>query len=469
MKLLDIARGLYVRSPLPLKRAVAPVVALAPTSMKYGRAYRDMRQAIARSTTDSRFAEEQQLTALRRLLASAHAGSPFHRRRIEAAFGAKPDFAAMTLGDLRKLPILTKAELSAAGSDALAAPVTQLDLSTTSGSNGEQPFAFYRDKDRSVREIAFVNHIWSRTGLDENDARVVLRGFRLDESGATEAWDPALKELRLSVFPLGEREAERYLDLIDARRIRFINSYPSALELFCRLMLKLDRRPRLPIRGVLPISEPLLPHQRTIIRAALGDVAIAPFYGLSEKTLFAGEVPGEPDVYEFEPLYGLAELVDDAGQPVTETGREGRLIGTGFISTGMPFIRYDSQDRAVLVRAARRDNGWRMRVRAIAPRRKPGYLIGRSGQRIVTTDFTPEEPAFFSAIAEMQFFQERPGHSTIKYIPSPGATRHALETMRAQLEQKTEGEIRFELLEVESLLASSNGKRPFIDQRIGLQ
>lgn len=466
MKLLDIARGLYVRSPASLKRAIAPLVALAPTSLKYGKAYRAMRETIARSAVDVQFTEERQAAMLRALLAKAHAGSAFYRGIIEQALGDKPDFATLTREDMLKLPVLTKQDLSAAGEAALAVPVSQLDLSTTSGSNGEQPFAFYRDKDRSVREIAFVNHIWGRTGLGEADARAVLRGFRLDDSGATVAWDPALRELKLSVFPLGEAEVGRYLDLIDARGIRYINSYPSALELFCRIMLQMGRKPRLPIKGVLPISEPLLPHQRAIISAALGEPVIVPFYGLSEKTLFAGEVPGEPDVYEFEPLYGLAELVDEAGRPVTEIGAEGRLVGTGFISTGMPFIRYDSQDRAVLVRPATRENGWRLRVRAIAPRRKPGYLIGKSGQRIVTTDFTPEEPAFFAAIDEMQFFQERPGHSTIKYIPSRSATAHGLERMRAELEQKTEGEIAFDLLEVESLLASSNGKRPFIDQRI---
>lgn len=468
MKLLDIARGVYIRAPAPLKRAVAPIVALAPTSLKYGKSYGAMRDRIRRSENDVDFADREQLAALRGLLALAHGGSSFYRRTIEAAFGANPDFSNLTRDHLAKLPILTKAQLIAAGDDALAIPKARLDWSTTSGSNGEPPFGFYRDKDRSVREIAFVNHIWSRTGLGEDDARMVLRGFRLDEHGATEAWDPALKELRLSVFPLGEAEVARYVDLLDQRRIRFINSYPSALEIFCRIMLKLGRRPKLPIAGVMPISEPLLPHQRAIITAALGEqVVFAPFYGLSEKTLFAGEVPGHPGVYELEPLYGLAELVDDDGGPVTEPGREGRLIGTGFISTGMPFIRYDSQDRAVLVAPASLDNGWRMRIRDIAPRRKPGYLVGRSGRRIVTTDFTPEDPKFFAAISELQFFQDMPGRATIRYIPSAEASSPALEAMRAQLEQKAEGEIVFALEEAASLMSSSNGKRPFIDQRIG--
>ena len=38
---------------------------------------------------------------------------------------------------------------------------------------------------------------------------------------------------------------------------------------------------------------------------------IANFYGLSEKVLFASESMAGGELYTFEPLYGLAELVDE--------------------------------------------------------------------------------------------------------------------------------------------------------------
>jgi phenylacetate-CoA ligase len=96
--------------------------------------------------------------------------------------------------------------------------------------------------------------------------------------------------------------------------------------------------------------------------------------------------------YEFEPLYGAAELIDDAGRPITEVGQEGRIVGTGFLSTGMPFIRYDTADRATLVEPATAANGQRLQLGQIIPRRKPDFLVSASGRRVVTIDFTPENP-----------------------------------------------------------------------------
>ena len=113
-----------------------------------------------------------------------------------------------------------------------------------------------------------------------------------------------------------------YLDMIDRRGIAYLHGYPSAIEILCRHMWRTGRRPRVAIRGVFPISEPLYGYQRDIIRAVLPEAAIAPFYGLSERVLFAAELPGVDGEYAFEPLYGHAELLDESGAPVTRVGHE---------------------------------------------------------------------------------------------------------------------------------------------------
>jgi phenylacetate-CoA ligase len=469
MSLMDVARGAYVRSPAALRRSLAPLLSLVPTSLKYGGGYNRWRERIALSAADPEFAHTQHLKALRDLLAKAHGGSPFYRGIIERAFGPGFDPATIELDDLRRLPVLRKADLVKAGDAAHAVPRTLMDEGDTSGSNGERPFAFYLDKGRSPKEFAFVNHVWCRTGYREGDTRAVLRGFGLQAlGGRLYEWEPALRELRLSVFPLTLADAVRYLNLIDQYEVRYLYGYPSSIDVLCRHLLKLQRRPKLQFKAVLPISEPLHLHQRQTIAAALGDVAIANFYGLSERAIFAAELPGEVGVYEFEPLYGRAELVDEHGEQITEIGKEGRLIGTGFLSTGMPFIRYDTEDRARLVRLPTAENGQRLRVEAITPRRKPDYLISVDGNRVVTIDFTPDNPRFFVGIDEYQFYQEEPGKCTIKYIASPGGTPEDAERVRADLQHRAQDKIAFSLQKVDSLIAGSSGKRAFIDQRLDL-
>lgn len=467
MRLLDIARSAYVKSPPGLRRSVAPLISMVPLSLRYGAVYERWRRDIVCARTDADFSTAATTAALRTLAGTAIHASPFHRARFSSVFGADFDARHMEVEDLARLPILTKTDLRAAGEAALTRPAKSLVRNCTSGSNGEEPFAFYVDRDRSVREFAFVNDAWARAGYTRDETRCVLKGFRM--KGAEDRlfeWEPALNELRLCVFPMSEADVTLYIDLIDARQIRFLHGYPSAIELFCRHMLALGRNFRTPIRGILPISEPLYEHQRATIRQALGDVAFAPFYGLSEKALFAREVAD--DIYEFEPLYGLAELADDDGAPVTEPGAEGSLIGTGFITHGMPFIRYDTEDRARLVEPGTRANGWRMKVEAISPRRKPGFFIGKTGNRIVATNFPPQDPAFFRGMSEFQFVQSEPGKAVIRYVAAKDGALGDAEGIRAALEAKADGHLTFKLERVDCLACGSQGKRAFIDQRLDL-
>jgi len=461
MRIVDIARSAYTSTPAPLRRRLAPFVALVPRSLKYGPAFERWRRDIRRSQTNPAFAVERAQTQLRALLSKASTGSAFWRDLL----GAAP-FSTFELEALAGVPVTTKQMMREAGDAARVDALSTLVQATTSGSNAEAPFEFLIDADRSVREFAFVTTAWARAGYRPGDARAVLRGFRLDDADAVHQWDPALGELRLAVFPLGPDQAAAMADEIERRRIVYIHGYPSAIELFARRLRDSNRRLSHPIRGIFPISEPVFAHQRALFAELFPQAQIVPFYGMSEKAAFAIERPGEPGVYTFEPLYGLAELVDDHGRPIETSGAQGRLLGTGFISTGMPFIRYDSGDRASLVEAAMRKNGWRLTVRDIAPRRKPDFLIAGDGGHIVATDLVPEDVSLLRGLAEWQFVQHEPGLATLRFVVSAGGGRRDAERLARTLEARTDMRLRFTLEEVGSIMSGTHGKRAFIIQNI---
>ncbi|TIP70931.1 MAG: CoF synthetase, partial [Mesorhizobium sp.] len=52
MNFLDVARGAYVRSPTAVRRLLAPMLALAPTRVKFGATYRSWRSRIAMAAED---------------------------------------------------------------------------------------------------------------------------------------------------------------------------------------------------------------------------------------------------------------------------------------------------------------------------------------------------------------------------------------------------------------------------------
>jgi len=467
MNPLDVLRGFYVRSPRPVQNLTKPFLAFLPTGLKFGRTYAEWRRRIARAAEDPKFAHEAHLAAMRALLAKAHLSSPFYCKLINEAFGSDFDARTLTLSDLHRLPVLSKRQLTDAGETALAVPRWAVDRAKTNGSNAECPFCFFLDKDRSVREMTFIYDAWSRIGFRESDARVSLRGFHLKNGGrGVMDWDPALRELQLAVFPMTTDDVQSYVDEIDRRGIRYLYGYPSAIELFCRRLRQIGRLPSAGIKGILAISEPLYDHQRALIRDVLGDVALSVFYGLSEKVAFAVELPDDDGVYEFNPLYGVTELLDRNDEPVTVEGREGRIVATGFLSTGMPFIRYDTGDFASLVRLPTPENGQRLRVRALAPRRKPSFLISRDGQRVVMTNFTPEDPRMYDGIAEIQLYQETPGDVVIRYILDPGGTPADAERFRECIREKSLEKFTFRLEPTTQLATGRSGKRAFIDQRL---
>ncbi|MCO6386642.1 hypothetical protein [Aliihoeflea sp. 40Bstr573] len=461
MRIFDIARSAYTSTPAPLRRRLAPLVALVPSSLRYGPAFERWRHDIRRSQTDPVFAVDRAQSQLRSLLAKASTGSAFWRHLLGAAA-----LASFELEALASVPITTKQMMREAGDAARVDALSSLVQATTSGSNGEAPFAFLIDADRSVREFAFVTSAWARAGYRPGDARAVLRGFRIDDADAAYQWDPALNELRLAVFPLGPADAAVMADEIERRRIAYIHGYPSAIELFARHLDKAGRRLAQPIRGIFPISEPVLGHQRALFAKVFPQADIVPFYGMSEKVAFAVERRGEPGVYTFEALYGLAELVDEDGRFVETPGGEGRLLGTGFISTGVPFIRYDTGDRARLVEAPTRQNGWRLTVRDIAPRRKPDFLIARDGGRIVATDLVPEDLTLLRGLAEWQFVQNAPGIASLRYVPATGGGASDAERLARMLEARTDGRLRFDPEQVASIATGAHGKRAFIVQHI---
>jgi phenylacetate-CoA ligase len=273
-----------------------------------------------------------------------------------------------------------------------------------------------------------------------------------------------MRELRLSPFRMIPDVMDEYLALLHRFRVAWIHGYPSAIALLAAHAEKRGWRPPSSLRGVLPISEELLPRQRKVIRRGLGVRTIAPFYGLSEKVALAGEVPGAEDEYAFEPLYGVTELVDDDGTPLDRPGRQGRIVGTGFVSTGMPLIRYDTGDLGDLIELPSRDNGWRLRVANIVSCKPQAFLVTREGGLMTPKVLYPEN----RAAREFRFVQEREGEVRLLVVPEEGVARDELEELVRAINATAAGLVVVRLEVVDELAPTARGKRRHVEQHLDL-
>lgn len=467
-RFLDVGRNVYLGLPSRVRRYLGTALRAIPTDLRLGSTYRAYRELIEKARNDPDFVEREQRACLLHVLKVALEKSAYYRKELTSTFGE--GVGAEDLIDPEqwmRVPILTRETVRREAARLCTRPPWQLDHVTTGGSSG-QTLAFFTDRHRSPIEYAYAMDQWARAGCGPDDWRVWFRGFHIpDVDRQPFEVEYGLREFRISVFHMRSDLMERYAVELDRRGICFLQGYPSAIATFAAFLIRRDHSVRHKIRGVLLHSEPTYPEFRRVIGSGFPNAKLIPFYGLTEKCAFGAEVEGEPDTYEMDPLYGYTEVVDDAGRPVTEPGRDGRLISTGLQFTGMPFIRYDTGDRATLVEPPDRSNGYRLRVKNVASPRGRDFFISRSRHLVPSISMNMGEEEF-KFIVEYQFEQRAPGELLMRVVLTEDAPPHALDAYLQLVTERAAGELSITPVIVKEIPLTVRGKRKFVIQHLDI-
>lgn len=455
MSVIHRARSFYESLPDAARKPVASVVRALPTRVRYGKAFVEEMDAIARARADEAFARREATARLTWVLEAASSTARYSGL-LSGNWRADPWTALCDLPLCDKDDIKGDLEAFRPGSD--VGPVKWV---TTAGSSGV-PFGFWLEKNASVRDWAYVVDAWARIGFRLDDRRVVLRGRVLSEAGNLRQFEPIRRELYLSVFHLN---ADRFPDYVGWWRDfgpAFVHGYPSALTDFARLMQETGQR--VPTRGVFPVSEQLRPNQRAYLAEAFGAPVLS-FYGLSEKAAFAAQCLLSDD-YHVEPLYGVIELADEKGRPIQEMGTLGEIVTTGFLNRATTMIRYKTGDMAA----------WNLercpcglgtpRLAGLSGRwRSHEYLIGRHGERLSMTAINMHSPVF-DRVREFVFVQRHVGEAELLLVTDDRFGEGDMDQVRSEVGAKIGHAVDFSVRLVERLPRTAAGKRPFIVREI---
>lgn len=462
---LDVLRGIYLKIPRPVKSLIGPLLSLVPAHQKFGKTYTRFREMLKKSENDANFVRRYQDERLREVLGIAVGQSSYYREIFRNSKFDVGDRSIAIEELISAFPILKKNTIREDVESLLTVPKGQLDEISTSGSSGK-PLRFFLDKDRSVKELAFIHHIWSKAGYRADDKRAVLRGVHIaNVDDRPWEYDSALHELRLSPFHLTGENIKAFLHEISKRRIAFIHGYPSALTLVAKHIVRDGWPYRTQIRGLFPISESLFSHQRKELKVAFPNALILPFYGLSEKVAIAGEVAGEDDLYEFEPMYGITELVGEDGRPVRKPGEKGHIVSTGLMCVGMPLVRYDTEDEAELIQFPDEMNGYRLRVRHIRSRWSQEFVIGKNEELISIAAINIHSSAY-AKVREFQFYQNEKGIVEVRVVPRLGSKMSDLQEFVREIQEKVGSSTKFVLKQVDKVERNPRGKSKFVEQKL---
>ena len=457
---------LWEKTPPLLKSTLGRGLRLIPPKWLLGKSFR----ANCGFVRDAQWwpaerAREYQLNRLREILKLAYGKTRFYRRSFDS-IGFHPD-NLHSLEDMQHLPTIDKQVVVDNLLDMCTKSVrdSDVDFGSTGGTSGT-PLHFYLNANRSSTEYSYLVASWDRVGYKLGMPMGVLRGQTVqpDRNGLHHEYDPILRHHYYSSFHMSDKNMVRYLEHIATIGPCFLHIYSSTIAALARFILRNDTHAPENIKGIIAESEIVYPEQRQMVEEVFGCRYFS-CYGQSEKVVLAAGCEKSDD-YHVWPTYGFFELLDDNNNPVNTPGQRGEIVGTGFINTVMPFIRYRTGDWATYVgdrcQACGREHTL---IRDIRGHRTQEVLIAADGSEISWTALNMHDDTFMH-VRQFQFFQETPGQAVLRIVPADGFGKDDAERIHRNLGCKLDSQLDFIIELVEAIPLSARGKTIYVDQRI---
>lgn len=289
--------------------------------------------------------EAWQLERLRGLLTHAGRHVPYYRRLF-----AERQFDPVTvdsIGELRQLPLLSKADIRRYPEDFKSDGAAQLKRFNTGGSTG-QPLIFFISRERISHDVAAKWRATRWWGVDIGDREAVVWGSPVELSSQDRLRtlrDRLLRSTLLPAFEMTPGKVDGFIERIRALRPRMLFGYPSALAHIARRAqergLRLDN---LAIQVAFVTAERLYDEQKDRIASVFG-CRVANGYGGRDAGFVAHECPKGGMHITAEDI--VVEIVNQEGD-VLPVGQAGEIVITHLATRDFPFIRYRTGDVGVL-------------------------------------------------------------------------------------------------------------------------
>ncbi|MBX9792533.1 MAG: hypothetical protein K2Y37_26830 [Pirellulales bacterium] len=294
---------------------------------------------------------ERQKPQLGRLLAHAYDTVPYYRQRLDEV--GLPPAGIQGPDDWRRIPVLSRAEVQAAGERLFSAsvpaehgPVSKL---FTSGSTGRPLLALGTGVTQLFwNAFTLRDHLWHRRVSGGRLAAIrslPAEVARPPEGIRSNDWGPATAGIvdtgSAATLNIHSTVAEQ-ADWLEREDPDYLLTYPSVVLALTKHFAASGRK--LPgLREVRTFGELLEPQIRTAVRDSWG-LRVVDMYSSQEVGYLALQCP-KHEHYHVQSEGVLVEVLDDAGEPCAP-GEVGRVVITPLHNYAMPLLRYEIGDYA---------------------------------------------------------------------------------------------------------------------------
>jgi len=291
--------------------------------------------------------EQDQLKRLKGIVRFAYENVPYYHRIFKENHFSPDDINS--LKDMEKIPVLTKDIIRNNYEDLKPINIDKIKYLTrgTGGSTGT-PLQYRLDKKERFFMAAMMYRGWGYGGYELGDRTLFFGGSSIGTSVKNDALKRINERVRnirmVSSFSMDDSILNKYIDLINNFKPKFIYGYPSSINLLASYVDKNNVQVHSPI-GIFSTSENLFSPVRRNIENAF-DTKVYNTYGLNDGGVTAFEC-NEHSGLHIDTERSYMEVVDDDHNQLSEG--VGKILATSFGNYSMPFIRYDTGDYGDLI------------------------------------------------------------------------------------------------------------------------
>ncbi|WP_027369482.1 phenylacetate--CoA ligase family protein [Desulfovermiculus halophilus] len=290
---------------------------------------------------------EQQLRGLQWTLKHAYAGSPYYRRRLDAA-GVDPR-AVRSLDHLTHLPFTTVDDLrSDYPLPLLSVPEEDVvRIHASSGTTGKRKILAYTQDDIDTWKLMMAR-CFELAGLERSDRVQIAVGYGLWTAGV--GFQLGCEHFGSMALPLGPGNLEIQLQFLTDLQSTCLCSTASMALLLAEEVEKYGLQDRVRLKTAIFGAEPHTAKMRQRVEEVFGLEDCFDIPGLTE--LYgpgAGlECREHQGLHYWADLY-ILEIIDPQTLQPVAPGEVGEMVVTTLCKQGVPLIRYRTRDLTRLV------------------------------------------------------------------------------------------------------------------------
>jgi phenylacetate-coenzyme A ligase PaaK-like adenylate-forming protein len=362
--------------------------------------------------------------------------------------------------ELHLLPVVTKDMLRAAYPD-MCTRRTKWPWREycTSGSSGN-PFAVRVDNETMsmARALMFLRANYAGWNIGEP---FLQTGMTLERGVTKKLKDRILRVEYSSAFDLSDQILDAYLNLIDRKRLNYVMGYAGSLYLLAvrASVVGFNRT----LKGLVSWGDNLYEHYRREIESAF-KCRVTDTYGCGEGIQIAAQCGMKNGIYHVFMPHVAVEIVDDENYAVGQ-GEVGNVLLTRLDPGAMPLIRYQVGDLGIKSFDETCPCGRGFEMLSKIEGRDTDVVVTPRGNRLIVHFFTGIFE-YYKTINTFKVVQEERDSITIFIVPGPDFRRDCLTSLKAEILEKGDPDLKIIMEIVKEIPLEKSNKRRFVISKL---